>query len=182
MTFSLESSCLRKLITPPDSSVDKGTACMAGDHGLIPGLGRSAGEGIVYPLQYSWASLVAQLVKNLPAMQETRVWSLGWEDLLEKEKATRSSILAWRIPWTIQSHAAMKLKDACSLEEKLWSTFSSVQFSHSDVSTSLWLHEPQHTRPPCPSPNPGAYPNPCPLSQWCHPTISFSVVPFSFFF
>ena len=47
-----------------------------------------------------WASLVAQMVKNLPAMQETRVWSLGWEDILEKEMATHSSILAWRIPWT----------------------------------------------------------------------------------
>ena len=57
--------------------------------------------------------------------------------------------------------------------------FSSVQFSHSDVSYSLWPHEPQHTRPPCPSPTPGVHPNPCPLSRWCHPTISSSVVPFS---
>ena len=52
------------------------------------------------PLQYSWASLVAQLVKNPPAVQETWVQSLGWEDPVEKEKATHSSILAWRIPWT----------------------------------------------------------------------------------
>ena len=55
----------------------------------------------------------------------------------------------------------------------------SVQFSHSFVSDSLWPHEPGHTRPPCPSPTPGVYPNACPLSQWCHPTISSSVVPFS---
>ena len=68
---------------------------------MIPELGRSAGEGIGYPLQYSWASLVAQLVKNPPAIQETCIGSLGWEDLLEKEKATHSSILAWRIPWTV---------------------------------------------------------------------------------
>ena len=61
--------------------------------------GRSAGEGIGYPLQHSWASLVAQLVKNLPAMWETWVQSLGREDSLEKGKATHSSILAWRIPW-----------------------------------------------------------------------------------
>ena len=54
-----------------------------------------------YPLQYSWASLVAQLVKNLPAMWETWVPSLGWEDPLEKGKATHSSILVWRIPWTL---------------------------------------------------------------------------------
>ena len=66
-----------------------------------PGSGRSAGEGIGYPLQYSWASFVAQLVKNVPAMWETWVRSLGWEDPLEKGKATRSSILAWRIPWTV---------------------------------------------------------------------------------
>ena len=66
----------------------------------ISGLGRSAGEGIGYPLQYSWASLVAQRGKNPPVMQETWVRSLGWEDPLEKGKATHSSILAWRIPWT----------------------------------------------------------------------------------
>ena len=65
---------------------------------MFPGWGRSAGEGIGYPLQSSWASLVAQLVKNLPAVWETWVRSLGWEDPLEKGKATHSSILAWRIP------------------------------------------------------------------------------------
>ena len=85
----------------PDSSVGKESACNAGDLGLIPGSGRSAGEGIGYPLQFSWASLVAQLVKNPPAMEETWVPSLGWEDPLEKGKATHSSILAWRIPWTL---------------------------------------------------------------------------------
>ena len=85
----------------PDSSVGKESACNAGDPSLIPGSGRSAGEGIDYPLQYSWASLVAQLVKNLPAMQETWVRSLGWDDSLEKGKAAHSSILAWRIPWTL---------------------------------------------------------------------------------
>ena len=58
-------------------------------------------EGKGYPFQYSWASLVAQLVKNLPAVWETWVESLGWEDPLEKGKGTHSSILAWRIPWTV---------------------------------------------------------------------------------
>ena len=76
-------------------------ACNAEDPGLIPGSGRSTGEGIGYPLQYSWASLVAQLVKNLPAIRETLVRSLSWEDPLEKGEATHSSILAWRIPWTV---------------------------------------------------------------------------------
>ena len=55
----------------------------------------------------------------------------------------------------------------------------SVQFSHSVMSNSFWPHEPQHARPPCPSPTAGVHPNPCPSSQWCHPAISYSVVPFS---
>ena len=85
----------------PGSSVSKASACNAGDPSSIPESGRCAGEGIDSPLQYSWASLVAQLVKNPPAMRETWVQSLGWEDPLEKGKATQSSILAWRSPWTI---------------------------------------------------------------------------------
>ena len=70
----------------PDNSVGKESMCNEGDPGSIPGLGRSTGEGIGYPPQYSWASLVAQLVKNLPAMQETWVRSLGWEDPLRRER------------------------------------------------------------------------------------------------
>ena len=93
----------------PDNSVGKESACNAEDPGLIPGLGRSAGEGIGYPLQYSWASLVAQLIKNLPAMWETWVQPLGWEDSLEKGKATHSNILAWRIPQTIQSMGSQRV-------------------------------------------------------------------------
>ena len=74
--------------------VSKESTCNAGDPGMIPGWGRSTGEGIGYPLQYTWASLVAKLVKNPPA-----IWvpSLGWEDPLEKRKATHSSILAQKI-------------------------------------------------------------------------------------
>ena len=82
----------------PHSSVGKESACNVGDPGSIPGSERYAGEGIGYPLQYSWASLVAQPIKNLPATWETWVRSLGWEDPLEKGKATHSSILTWRIP------------------------------------------------------------------------------------
>ena len=72
------------------------------DAGVTPGLGRCPGEGIGYSLQYFWTSLVTQMVKNPPGMRETWVRSLGWEDPLEKGKATHSSILAWRIPWTVQ--------------------------------------------------------------------------------
>ena len=85
----------------PSGSAGKESACNAGDLGLIPGSGRFPGEGIGYPLEYSWASLVAQLVKNPPAMQETSVQSLGWEDPLERGTAIHSSILAWRVPWTV---------------------------------------------------------------------------------
>ena len=83
------------------SSAGKEFTCNAAGPGLIPGLGSAAGEGIGSPLQCSGASLVAQLVKSLPAMQETWVRFLGWEDALEKGKATHSSVLAWRIPWTV---------------------------------------------------------------------------------
>ena len=63
--------------------------------------------------------------------------------------------------------------------ENLLFGMNSIQFSRSVMSTSLWPHELQHTRPPCPPPTPGVHQNPCPLSRWCHPTIPSSVVPFS---
>ena len=79
------------------SSAGKETACNAGDPSSIPGSGRSPGEGMGYPLQFSWASLIAQMVKNPPVIQETWVRYLGWEDPLEEEMATHFNILAWRI-------------------------------------------------------------------------------------
>ena len=92
-----------------DSSVGKESTCSSRDPSSIPGSGRSTVEGIGYPLQYSWASLVAQLVKNLPAMQGTWVQALGWEDILEKGMATHSSILAQRIPQTLQSMGSQRV-------------------------------------------------------------------------
>ena len=88
------------LLDFPCGSAGKESACNARDLGLSPGLERSPREGNGYPLQYSWASLVDHLVKNLPARRETWVQTLGWKDPLEKGKATHSSILAWRIPRT----------------------------------------------------------------------------------
>ena len=94
--------------------------------------------------------------------------------------ATHSSILTWRIPkdrgaWWAKVHRVTKsLIQTKRLRTKL--TYS-VQFSCSVVSNSLWSHEPQHARPPCPSPTPRIHPNPCPLSRWCHPNISSSVIP-----
>ena len=82
----------------PGISADKESACNAGDPSLIPGSRRSPGEGIGYAFQYSWASVVAQMVKNPLAMWETSVWSLGWEDPLEEQMRTHSSILALITP------------------------------------------------------------------------------------
>ena len=82
----------------------------ARDPGSIPGSGRSTGEGIGYLLQYPWASLAAQVAKNPPGMRETWVQSLGWQDPLEKGKATHSSILAWRIPYTVQSMGSQRVR------------------------------------------------------------------------
>ena len=97
----------------PGSSAGKESVCNAGDLSSSPGSGRSPGEGIGYPLQYSWASLLGQMVKNPPAMQETWVHSLGWEDPLEEGMATHSSILAQRIPmdreaWWATIHGVTK--------------------------------------------------------------------------
>ena len=105
-----------------DSSVGKESACNAGDPSSIPGSGRSAGDRIGYLLQCFWSSLVAQLVKNPPAVLEIWVQSLGWEDLLEKEKATHSNILTQRIPWTIQSMGSQRVGHD-------WVTFTSLHFS-----------------------------------------------------
>ena len=85
----------------PESSAGKESACNVGDPSSIPGSGRSLGEGIGYTLQYSWASPVAHLVKNPPAMLKTWVRPLGWEDPLEKGTPMPSSILAWTILWTV---------------------------------------------------------------------------------
>ena len=97
----------------PGGSAGEESTCNAGDPGSIPGTGRSPGEGIGYPLQYSSASLVAQLVKKPPAMQETWIQSLGWEDPLQEGMATHCSILAWRIPidrgaWWATVHGVAK--------------------------------------------------------------------------
>ena len=87
-----------------------GDAGDTADLGLIPGSGRFPGGGNSNPLQYSWDSLVAQLVKNPHAMWETWVRSMGWEDSLEKGTATLSSILAWRIPMDYTAHAILQAR------------------------------------------------------------------------
>ena len=95
----------------PGSSAGKGSDCNAWNASSIPGSRRPPEKG--YPLQYPWVSLVAQMVKNSPAMRKTWVQSLGWEDPLEESMATHSSILAWRIPmdreaWQAAVHGVAK--------------------------------------------------------------------------
>ena len=97
----------------PGSSDGKEYTCNAGNSGSIPGSGRSPEEGISYPFQYSLASLVAQTVKNPPAMWEIWVPSLGWADPMEEGMATHSSLFAWRIPmdrgaWQATMHGVTK--------------------------------------------------------------------------
>ena len=106
----------------PGSSAGKESTFNAGNPGLIPGSGSSPGERIGYPLQYSWASLVPQTVKNLPVLQETRVWSLGWEDPLEKGKATHSRILTWTIPWTVEPGGLQSMRSQKVRQD--WATFT----------------------------------------------------------
>ena len=102
----------------PHSSVGKESTCNAGDPGSIPGWGIPPGEGIGYPLQNSWASLMAQMVKNLPVIRETWVRSLGWKDPLE-EDGNPSSILACNIPmdrgaWQVTVHGVAKSRTQLS--------------------------------------------------------------------
>ena len=85
-------------LSPLPRSSCKEYACNALDPGSIPGSGRSTGEGTGYSLQYPWASVVAQTVKNLPEMWETWVRSLVWEDPLKEGMANNISILSWRTP------------------------------------------------------------------------------------
>ena len=128
-------------------------------------------------------SLVAQRVNNSPAMQEIQVQSLGWEDLLEKDMATHSSILAWKFHWQrrMEDYSILCHKES-DVIEWLSLSFTSVQISSSVISNSLWHHGLQHTRLLCLSPIPRACFNSCSLSRWCYPTIPSSVVPFSFTF
>ena len=126
----------------------KESACNAGDPSWISGSGRSPGEGIGYPLQYSWASLVAQMIKNLPTMSETWVQSLGWENPLQKGTATHSSILAWRIPWTeetgrlqsvgLHSHSDIKSVVLQPFSNQLSAITSHLAGAHSHRGRCRW--------------------------------------------
>ena len=138
----------------PSNSAGKDSTCSAGDTSSIPGSGRSTGEGIGYPLQYSGLENSMDYVVH--GVRKT------WTQLSD----FHFRVLNFKLYRSI----------AGILER---TQLSSVWFSHSVMSDSLWPHEPQHARPPCPSPSPRVHTNLCPLSRWCHPTILSSVIPFS---
>ena len=122
-------------------------------------------HGTTKPIRHKCWAHAPQLLK--PTHPTARAWQqekpLQWEACIRPLQS---------------SPCSLQLEKACTQQQRP-SPNSSVQFSRSIVSDSLWPHEPQHTRPPCPSPTPGVHPNPCPSSWWCHPTISSSVIPFS---
>ena len=140
----------------PGSSAGKETACNAGDPSLIPGSGRSPGEGIGYLLQHSWASLVAQMVKNPPAMWGTWVLTLGWEDPLEEGKAPTPVFLSGEShglrslagcsPW---GHKELDMTERLSTAQP--STALTPHTDHPTVSTTQKnfsredLHKPMNT-------------------------------------
>ena len=113
----------------------------------------------------------------MPQTQETWVLSLGQEDPLEKKMATHSSTLAWETPWTEEPGRLQSMGFAKSQTWLKWLQFSSIQSLMSNSLKTPWTL--QYARLPCPSQASGACSNSCPSSQWCHPTISSSVVPFS---
>jgi len=115
MNERINKICYMHILGFPGGSDSKESTCNVGDPGWIRGSGRSPGEGIRYPLQYSWASLVAQTVKNPPAMQETG-FNPGSGRSLEGGNGTHSSILAWEILWTeksggLQSMGSQRVRD-----------------------------------------------------------------------
>ena len=112
------------------------------------------------------------ILENVPCALEKKVYSsaFGW-NILKISKRSISSNVSFK--------TCVSLLIFCFNDLSFGVQFSSVQFSCSVMSDSLWPHESQHTRPPCPSPTPRVYPNSCPSSRWCHPTISSSVIPFS---
>ena len=157
----------------PGSSVGKESTCNAGDPSSIPGSGRSPGEGLGYPLRYSWASFVAQLIKNLPPMRET------WVQCLVGKIPWRRERLPTPVFWPREFHGLYSPRVTKKSDTTEWLPLSFLLFSHSVVSDSLRPHGLQNHRLPCPSPTPGACSDSCPLSQWCHPATSSCVISLS---
>ena len=167
----------------PDSSVGKESACNAGDPSSIPGLGRSAGEGIGYPLQYSWASLLAQQVKNPPAMWKTWVQSLHWEDPWRRERLPTP--VFWPGERVSGKESDTPERRSLSVSEDGVSvggcSAQGCRMTWRLEGAAVWAHRPR--RPPAHRPAPSGsplHPRRCPTSGRCLETTSFlSSLPFS---
>ena len=139
-----------------------------------------------YSTQLGGCDLIYKWICVVKAFKETEVLKLGWMSELPRSLSQIRNPPSCNInliykPDQSEDLAGLRIAiwKACKLVSLPEWSFSSVQFSHSVVSDSLRPHGLQHARPPCPSPTPGVYSNSCPLSQWCHLTISSSVIPFS---
>ena len=162
-------------------SAGKDSACSAGDMGLIPGLGRSPGEGKGYPLQYSG-------LENSKGVTMSRTWlsDFHFTSLIVKHLASLQLVGVYPMPrlWIHISPPFTSIlgEDFFFSENHSYCLHFLLFFvlvQSFIMSSSLWSHGIQHASLPCPSLSPGACSNSCPLSQWCHPTISSSVTPFS---
>ena len=123
----------------PGSSVSKESACNAGDPGSVPGSGRSSGEGIGYPCQY--LGFPCGLAgKEYACLRETSVWFLVWEDPLEKGNAMHSSILTWRIPWTIKSMGSQRVRHDWATFTLGTNTYCNASWLSIKTATVLPLH------------------------------------------
>ena len=166
------------------------------DTSLIPGLGRSLGGGHGNPLQYSclenpmdrgawratvhsvaksrtWLKLLSTHAQDICFQSNTSLRKSTWSVVnLERRVVVKALLFSYAFKTDVNQLLHIS-------RDRQTNQFSSVHFSRSSVSNSLQPHGLQHVRLPCPSPTPGACSNSCPLNQWCHPTISSSVIPFS---
>ena len=156
----------------PGGSDGKESASNEGNPGFIPGLERSPWEGNGNPCQYSWLKNFIDRGASLATVHGVTKSQILLSD------SCHVSLITYEPRLSSPGFSSGILLAVVSLALFVFQ-FSSVQFSCSVVSNSLWLHGLQQARPPCPSPIPGVYPNSCSLSQWCHPTISSSVIPLS---
>ena len=130
-----------------NSSVGKESPCNIGNPGSIPGSGRSTGEGLSYPLQYPWASLVTQLVKNLPAMQETWVRFLGWEDSLKNGGCPlQYSVLEKSMDYSPWGHKESDMTEQLSLSEKC---ISKMHYNIADIKYDEYGRENESSHRSC---------------------------------
>ena len=165
----------------PCDSAGKESVCNEMELGSIPGLGRCPGEGKGYPLQYSGLENSMDCIVH----GITKIWIWQSDFHFHFQSCNNDSSTEFIDSWSlntinVESYKKLNLREHtfCKVViAQIHLGFSSLQFSCSVMSNSLWPHELWHTRPPYPSPTPRVHSNSCPSSWWCHPAISSSVIP-----